>query len=166
MRPLPKGKIDGVFRAHTSLPVEPSKKTIVARATVVFRPATGLTQKPGDCCAAGFRAGTMTAVGPETELRLRKRTSKRPRAKTCSGPSAPADSIDRTTTIHRRSRPYRSSRRSSRDRSRSQHHTSPRDAPGRIIHVLAVNYCSRRRATYRNPGKCNQGADRETGKQA
>jgi hypothetical protein len=51
MRPLLKGKIDGVFGADTSLPVEPSKKTIVARATVVFRLATWLPGKSQEIAA-------------------------------------------------------------------------------------------------------------------
>jgi hypothetical protein len=59
---------------------------------------------------------------------------------TCGDPSAPADSIDRTTTIHWSSRSYRFSRRSSRDRARSQHHARPHDATGGIIHVLAIHH--------------------------
>jgi hypothetical protein len=77
---------------------------------------------------------------PGAEVRLQGLARKWPGAETCSDLSAPADSIDRTTTIHRSSRPYGFSRRSSRDRPRSQHHAGPRDATGGIIHVLAVHH--------------------------
>jgi hypothetical protein len=53
--------------------------------------------------------------------------------------SAPADAIHRTATIHRRSRPYRLSRRSSRDRPWAQHDARSSDATGRITDILAVN---------------------------
>jgi hypothetical protein len=64
-----------------------------------------------------------------------------------TGLSAPADSINRTATIHRCSTPYANTRGTdagghdgSRDRPRPQHDAGPYDAPDRIRNVLAVHY--------------------------
>jgi hypothetical protein len=84
-------------------------------------------------CAAAWPQGVL----PRSVTGIVGRT---PRGAPCGDLSAPADSIDRTTTIHRSSRPYRFSRRSSRDRARSQHHAGPHDATGGITHVLAVHH--------------------------
>ena len=57
--------------------------------------------------------------------------------------SAPADAIDRTSTIPHCSRPHRFARNRARNGPRPQHDASPRDTTDGIVHVLAIHHGTR-----------------------